>query len=212
MGAERRAGISNFKSGSGGFHGDGSLSVGGTSNQASFQASQGTKGDNETVKSVEDKDSKIEDPHDRGVVAISIPDKLVDLTVSGLAMPLVGRFAGKGKRKLEEGGPSKEESTQRKKSKSAIGMKTQEDKNDTEDTEKDGSKMEMDESGGEEIWKDEDVGVDEDEAEDVSDQDSPIHSSSLGNVNSQPMVEKDDKANKEKEMDSEREMNKEPEK
>ncbi|XP_057853020.2 uncharacterized protein LOC131063249 [Cryptomeria japonica] len=119
---------------------------------------------------------------------------------------------GKGKRKLEEGEPSKEELIQSKKSKSASGMKTQEDKNNTEDTEKDGSEMETDESGGEESWKDEDVGAEEDEAEDVSDQDSPIHSASLGNVNNQPMVEKDDKVNEEKDMDSEMEKNKEPEK
>ncbi|XP_059073175.1 uncharacterized protein LOC131873994 [Cryptomeria japonica] len=91
-------------------------------------------------------------------------------------------------------------------------MKTQDDKNDTEETRKDGSEMEMDESGDEESWKDEDVGAEEDEAEDVSDQDSPIHSARLGNDNSQPMVEKDDKVNEEKEMDSEREKNKEPEK
>lgn len=38
---------------------------------------------------------------------------------------------GKGKRMLEEGEPSKEEATYRKKSKSAIGMKAHEDKNDT---------------------------------------------------------------------------------
>lgn len=39
---ERRAGIPNFKSGNGGFPGEGSLSEGGTGNQAGFQASQGT--------------------------------------------------------------------------------------------------------------------------------------------------------------------------
>ncbi|XP_059077887.1 uncharacterized protein LOC131876486 [Cryptomeria japonica] len=306
------------------------------------EASQGTEGDKAIVKSVEDKDSKNGDPHDRGkekkwsslfgvrpleksglpevknifdpmtgVVAISVPDKLVDLTVSGLAMTLVGRFAesikeeeqrieanaqksdsedqkggpvsqdkveessnddasassntkvnggdfneaqdynisdfeplllltngspkpsqcktpsnslemvalegnlrilstkegksnnggpnrGKGKRKVEEGGPSKEESTQSKKSISATGMKIQGDKNDSENTEKDSSEMETDKSGGEESWKDEDVGEEEGEAEDVFDQDSPTHSASLGNDNSQPMEEKDDKINEEK--------------
>lgn len=72
--------------------------------------------------------------------------------------------------------------------------------------------MEMDEFGSEESWKDEDVGAEEDEAEDVSDQDSPVHSASLGNDNSQPMVEKDDKVNEEKDMDYEREKNKETKK
>ncbi|XP_059073641.1 uncharacterized protein LOC131874333 [Cryptomeria japonica] len=118
----------------------------------------------------------------------------------------------KGKRKLEKGGPSKEESIQSKKSKSTTRMKTQEDKNDIEETGKNGSEMETNESGGEESWKDEDMGAEEDEAKDVSSQDSPIHSASLGNDNSQPMVEKDDKVNKEKDMDSEREKDKEPEK
>ncbi|XP_059064803.1 uncharacterized protein LOC131856869 [Cryptomeria japonica] len=91
-------------------------------------------------------------------------------------------------------------------------MKTQANKNDIEETGKDGNKMDTDESGGEESWKDEDVGAEEDEAEDVSDQDSPTHSAILGNVNSQPMVEKDDKVNEEKEMNFEREKNKETEK
>lgn len=105
---------------------------------------------------------------------------------------------GKGKRKLEEGGPSQEESIQRKKSKSAIGLETQDDKNDTKETRKDSNEMEMDESGDEESWKDEDMGAKEDEVEDGSDQDSPIHSANLGNDNNQLMVEKDDKVNEEK--------------
>ncbi|XP_059067614.1 uncharacterized protein LOC131858399 [Cryptomeria japonica] len=116
----------------------------------------------------------------------------------------------KGKRKVEEGGPSKEESTLSKKSKSTTGMKIQEDKNDSEDTKKDGSEMEIDESGGEESWKDEDMGEEEGEAEDVFDQDSPTYSASLDNR--QPIEEKDDKINEEKEMDIEKENNKEAKK
>ncbi|XP_059077863.1 uncharacterized protein LOC131876468 [Cryptomeria japonica] len=113
---------------------------------------------------------------------------------------------------MEEGRPSKEESIQSKKRKSATGMKTQDDKNDIEENRKDDSEMETNDSGGEESWKDEDVGAEEDEAKDVCDQDSPIHSASLGNDNSQPMVDKDDKDNEEKDMNSERVKNKEPEK
>ncbi|XP_059078190.1 uncharacterized protein LOC131876739 [Cryptomeria japonica] len=84
---------------------------------------------------------------------------------------------------MEEGGPSKEESTQSKRSKNATGLKIQEDKdnqketeNDSEDIRKDGSEMETDEFGGEESWKEEDVGEEEEGAEDVSDQDNPTHS------------------------------------
>lgn len=118
--------------------------------------------------------------------------------------------SGKGKRRMEEGGLSKEESTQRKKSKNATGLKIQEDKdnqkemeNDSDDIEKDCSEMEIDESRGEERWKEEDVGEEEEGAEDVSNQDSPTHSVSLGTVNSQPMEEQDNKVNKEKEIDIE---------
>ncbi|XP_059075315.1 replication protein A 70 kDa DNA-binding subunit C-like [Cryptomeria japonica] len=85
---------------------------------------------------------------------------------------------GKGKRKMEEGEPSKEESTQSKKGKKATGVKIQEDKDnqketeiDLEDIRKDGSEMETDESGGEESWKEEEGG-----AEDVFDHDNPTHS------------------------------------
>lgn len=123
---------------------------------------------------------------------------------------------GKGKRKMEEGGPSKEDSTQSKKSKNATGLKIQEDKdiqremeNDSDDIEKDGSEMETDETSGEESWKEEEVGEEEGGAEDVSAQDSPTHSVSLGTINSQPMEEKDNKINEEKEMDMEQEKNKE---
>lgn len=63
----------------------------------------------------------------------------------------------KGKRKMEEGGPSKEEMTQSKKRKKDTGLKIQEDKDnqketeiDSEDIKKDGSEMETDESRGEE--------------------------------------------------------------
>ncbi|XP_059070636.1 pheromone-processing carboxypeptidase KEX1-like [Cryptomeria japonica] len=176
---ERRARISNFKSG------NGSLSGGGTGNQAGFQASQGTEEDKEIVKSVEEKDSKTGDPHNRGllevknisdpvtgVVAISVPDKLENKRLSA--------SQGRGKRKLEEGEPSKEEATPSKKRKSTTGMKAHDNKNDIEETGKEGSEMEKDESGG--------------------------------NDNSQPMVDKDDKDNDKKDMDSEREKNKEPKK
>ncbi|XP_057866686.1 uncharacterized protein LOC131074132 [Cryptomeria japonica] len=90
---------------------------------------------------------------------------------------------GKGKRKLEEGGPNKEELTENKKSKIVTSMKIQENK-DIEETRKDGSEMDTDESGGDESWNDEDVGAEGDKNEDVSDQESPTHSASLGNVNS----------------------------
>ncbi|XP_059067487.1 uncharacterized protein LOC131858305 [Cryptomeria japonica] len=123
-----------------------------------------------------------------------------------------GPNGGKGKRMLEEGEPSKEEATFRKKSKSAIGMKVHEDKNDTEEMGKEGSEMEMDESEGEESWKYEETGVEHEEGENESDHDSPIHSASPGNDNSQPMVDLDDKDNEEKDLNSEMEKNKEPEK
>ncbi|XP_059078090.1 uncharacterized protein LOC131876664 [Cryptomeria japonica] len=119
---------------------------------------------------------------------------------------------GKGKRMLEEGEPSKEEATSRKKSKSVIGMKAHEEKNDIEETGKEGSKMETDESEGEDSWKDEDVGAEYEEGENESDNDSPIHSASPGNDNSQPIVDVDDKNNEEKELNSKREKNKEPKK
>lgn len=119
---------------------------------------------------------------------------------------------GKGKRNLEEGEPSKKEATPRKKSKSTTGMKANDENNDTEKTRKEGSEMEIDESEGEERWKDEDVGVEEEEGENESDNDSPIHSDSLGNDKSQPMVDKDDKDIEEKDMNSMREKNKELEK
>ncbi|XP_059068435.1 uncharacterized protein LOC131858955 [Cryptomeria japonica] len=96
---------------------------------------------------------------------------------------------GKAKRKLEEGEPNKKEATSSKKSKSATGMKAHDEKNDTEETGKEGSEMEMDESEGEESWKDEDVGAEEEKGENESNNDSPIHSASLGNDNSQPMME-----------------------
>ncbi|XP_059073120.1 uncharacterized protein LOC131873953 [Cryptomeria japonica] len=119
---------------------------------------------------------------------------------------------GRGKRKLEESEPSKKEATPSKKSKSATGMKSHDEKNDTEETGKEGSEMETDESKGEESWKDEDVGAEEEEGENESDNDSPILSASLGNNNSQPMSDKDDKDNEEKDMISKREKKKEPEK
>lgn len=63
----------------------------------------------------------------------------------------------KGKRKIEEGGPSKDELTQRKKGKKATVEKIQEDMGNQKDTEvdsedmgKDGSEMETDESDREE--------------------------------------------------------------
>ncbi|XP_059067153.1 DNA polymerase II subunit B4-like [Cryptomeria japonica] len=119
---------------------------------------------------------------------------------------------GKGKRKLEEGEPSKEEATSTKKSKSATGMKAHEEKNDIEETRKNGTEMDTDESEGEDTWKDEDVGVEDEEGENKFDNDSPIHSVILGNNNNQPIVDVDDKDNKEKDLNSEREKNKEPKK
>lgn len=85
---------------------------------------------------------------------------------------------------MEEGEPNKEEATSRKKSKSATRMKAHDDKNDTEKTGKEGSEMEMDESEVEDSWKDEDVGAEDYEGENEVDNDSPIHSASLGNDNS----------------------------
>ncbi|XP_059076926.1 uncharacterized protein LOC131876145 [Cryptomeria japonica] len=115
---------------------------------------------------------------------------------------------------MEEGRPSKEESIQNKKSKSATGLKIQEDKdtqmemeNVSKDIGKDNSEMETEESGGEESWKEEDVGEEEGEAGDVSNQDSPTCSVSLVNVDSQPREKEDDKINEEKDMDFEQEKN-----
>ncbi|XP_059066359.1 uncharacterized protein LOC131857675 [Cryptomeria japonica] len=95
---------------------------------------------------------------------------------------------GKGKRKMEEGGPSKEELSQTKKSKKDTVEKIQEDmgkQKETEvhskDLEKEGSEMETDEFDGEERWKEEEMGEEEGGAEDVSDQDSPTHSDKLNN-------------------------------
>lgn len=62
-------------------------------------------------------------------------------------------------------------------------------KTDSEDIGKYGCKMETDESKGEESWKEEEVGEEEGGVDDVSDQNSPTHSVSIGNVNSQPMKE-----------------------
>ncbi|XP_057813812.2 uncharacterized protein LOC131027733 [Cryptomeria japonica] len=183
---ERRARIPNFKSGNGGFPGEGNLSGGGTSNQADLQASQGLL----EVKNISDPVT--------GVVAIFVPDKLVDLTENNK----LSASPGKGKRKLEEGEPSKEEATSRKKSKSATGMKDHDENNDIEEIGKEGSEMEIDESESEDSWKDEDVGVEDEEGENESDNDSPIHSASLGNDNSQPMVDLDDKDNEEKDLNS----------
>lgn len=76
-----------------------------------------------------------------------------------------------------------------------------------EDIGKDGSEMEMEESGGEESWKEEDVREEEGEAADVSNQDSPTRSVSLDNVDSQPREKEDDKINEEKYMDLEQEKN-----
>ncbi|XP_059068494.1 uncharacterized protein LOC131859000 [Cryptomeria japonica] len=106
---------------------------------------------------------------------------------------------GKGKRMLEEGEPSKEEATSRKKRKSATRMKFHEDKNYTEEIGKEGSEMEIDESEGEDNWKDEEMGAEHEEGENESDNDNPIHSASPGNDNNQPMnldkngKQKDDK-------------------
>lgn len=72
--------------------------------------------------------------------------------------------------------------------------------------------METNESEGEDSWKDEDMGAEHDEGKNKSDNESPIHSASPGNDNSQPMVDVDDKDNEEKDLNSERENNKEPEK
>ncbi|XP_057861359.1 uncharacterized protein LOC131069814 [Cryptomeria japonica] len=94
----------------------------------------------------------------------------------------------KGKRKLEEGEPNKEEATSRKKSKSATGVKAHEEKNDTEETEKEGSEMETDELEGEDNYKDEDLGAEDEEGENESDNDSPIYSATPSNDNNQPMV------------------------
>ncbi|XP_059070320.1 uncharacterized protein LOC131859998 [Cryptomeria japonica] len=118
----------------------------------------------------------------------------------------------KGKRKLEEGESSKGEATLSKKRKSATRMKAHDEKNDIEETSKEGSEMETNELEGEESWKDEEVGAEEEEGENESDNENPIHSASIGHDNSQPMVDKDDKDKEEKDMDSEREKNKEPEK
>lgn len=91
-------------------------------------------------------------------------------------------------------------------------MKAHEDKNDTEEIGKEDNEMEIDESKGENNWKDEDMGVEHEEGENEFDNDSPIHSASLGNDNNQPIVDVDDKDNEEKDLNSERENNKEPEK
>ncbi|XP_059067438.1 DNA polymerase II subunit B4-like [Cryptomeria japonica] len=117
-----------------------------------------------------------------------------------------------GKRKLEAGESNKEKASSSKKSKSAFGTKAHEEKKDTEETGKDGSEMDMDDSEGEDNWKDEDVGAEDEESENESDNDSPIHSASPGNDNSEPMVDVEDKGNEEKDVNSKREKNKEPKK
>ncbi|XP_057873927.2 uncharacterized protein LOC131079901 [Cryptomeria japonica] len=119
---------------------------------------------------------------------------------------------GIGKRKLEGGESTKEKASSSKKSKSAFRTEAHEEKKDTEETGKDGSEMDTDDSEGEDSWKDEDVGVEDEEGENESDNDSPIHSASPGNDNSQPMVDVKDKGNEKKDVNSEREKNKEPKK
>ncbi|XP_057816607.1 uncharacterized protein LOC131029935 [Cryptomeria japonica] len=119
---------------------------------------------------------------------------------------------GKGKRMLEEGEPSKEEATSREKSKSAIGMKAHKDKNDIEETGKEGNEMETNESEGEDSWKDEDVGAKHEEGENESNNDSPIHSASPGNDNNQPMMDdkrkEDDRDQKQWKKEMEEKVNK----
>ncbi|XP_057870035.2 uncharacterized protein LOC131076738 [Cryptomeria japonica] len=119
---------------------------------------------------------------------------------------------GKGKRKLEEGESSKGEASLSKKNKSATGMKANVEKNDSEETSKEGSEMETDDSEGEESWKDEEVGAEEEEGDNESDNEDPFHSASIGHDNSQQMGEKDNKDKEDKDMDFGKEKNKEPEK
>lgn len=110
---------------------------------------------------------------------------------------------------MEEGGPSKDEGTQRKKGKKDTMEKIPEDKG-SEDIGKDGSEMEIDDSEGEESWKEEEVGEEEGGDEEVSDQNSLTLSVSIGIVKSQPMEEQD-KINEEREMEIEQEKEKETE-
>ncbi|XP_057848801.2 uncharacterized protein LOC131059779 [Cryptomeria japonica] len=92
---------------------------------------------------------------------------------------------GKGKRKSEDPGPSKDELKQSKKVKKASVEKKVEDMDKQKDTEvdpedmgKEGSEMEIDDSDGVESWKDEEVGEEERGDEDDSDQNNPTHSTS----------------------------------
>ncbi|XP_059068240.1 uncharacterized protein LOC131858808 [Cryptomeria japonica] len=93
---------------------------------------------------------------------------------------------GKGKRKIEEGGRSKDEVTQSKKGKKATMEKIQEDMGKQKDTEvdsedmgKDESKMETDESDGEESWKEEeDNQINKEEREMETEQEKDKHKTS----------------------------------
>ncbi|XP_059066202.1 uncharacterized protein LOC131857546 [Cryptomeria japonica] len=78
-----------------------------------------------------------------------------------------------------------------------------------EETGKDGSEMDTDESEGDDNWKDEDVGAEDEEGENEFYNDSPIHNASPGNDNSQPMMdnlEKNEKRKDEKRKDYDRDQ------
>ncbi|XP_059073535.1 uncharacterized protein LOC131874263 [Cryptomeria japonica] len=116
---------------------------------------------------------------------------------------------GKAKRNLEGGESSKEKATSSKKSNNAFGTETHEENNDTEEIGKDGSEMDMNDSDGEDNWKDEEVGVEDEGGENEFDNDNSIHTASPGNYNNKPMVDVEDKDNEDKDVNSEREENKE---
>ncbi|XP_059070388.1 uncharacterized protein LOC131860052 [Cryptomeria japonica] len=260
---EQRAGNSKFKPGNGGFLGDDNLSVVGAGNQTGFQASQGTEGDKETIKSVEEKDSKNGDPHDResikeveqridvsaqkseskiqkegpnlqervdmnsnddafassnskenggdfneaqdynisdfepillltngspkSIQCNSPPNSLETVVLEGNL-----RIVNSKEGKPNNGGPNGEDKETQMEMENVFG-----------DIEKDSSEIETEESRGEESWKEEDVGEEEGEAGDASDQDSPTHSVSLVNIDSQPREKEEDKINEEKDTDFE---------
>lgn len=120
--------------------------------------------------------------------------------------------ASSGKRKLEGGDSSKEKVYSSKKSKSASGIETHEEKIETKEMGKEGSEMDMDDSDGEDSWKDEEVGIKEEGDDSESNNESPIHSDCPGKDNSHPMEDVEYKDNEDKDVNSEREENKDPKK